>query len=209
MISLKLSWQRNSYETCVYCTKTQISCNCTVYVAKWNDNAIVVIASNCLTHKPMQTATRRVKGASNATVRVRQPYIISQYNNFMGGVDWKGSHHHLLILLMENWLLMVFIGLCRCSIQRKRTWIGDKLGPPKATVTSQAYKYGCNDSNVVPDDDSGFSWQHPKEEEQRLLCEMFQNDNVSASSEVNQHTLVTYAYRLWRFRTSRVLVVTL
>jgi len=57
----------------------------TVYVTKWNDNAIVGVASNCLTHEPIQTATRRVKGASNTTVQ--QPYLIRQYNEFMGGVD--------------------------------------------------------------------------------------------------------------------------
>lgn len=57
----------------------------TYYVAKWNDNTIVGVASNCLTHKLIHTATRRVKGASNTTVQ--QPYIIQQYNDFMGGVD--------------------------------------------------------------------------------------------------------------------------
>jgi len=57
----------------------------TVYVAKWNDNAVVGVASNCLTHEPVQTAARRVKGASNTAVQ--QPHIIRQYNEFMGGVD--------------------------------------------------------------------------------------------------------------------------
>lgn len=57
----------------------------TVYVAKWNDNAIVGMASNCLTHEPIQNATRRVKGASNTVVQ--QPYVVKQYNDFMGGVD--------------------------------------------------------------------------------------------------------------------------
>ena len=57
----------------------------TVYVAKWNDNAIVGMASNCLTYEPIQNATRRVKGASNTVVQ--QPYVVKQYNDFMGGVD--------------------------------------------------------------------------------------------------------------------------
>lgn len=60
-------------------------CDGIVYVAKWNDNATVGVASNCFTHDPIQTARRRVKGASNTIVH--QPYLISQYNEFMGGVD--------------------------------------------------------------------------------------------------------------------------
>ena len=56
-----------------------------VYIAKWHDNAVVGVASNCLSHEPIQTTTRRVKGASNTTVQ--QPYLIRQYNDFMGGVD--------------------------------------------------------------------------------------------------------------------------
>ena len=46
---------------------------------------IVGVASNCLTHKLIHTATGRVKGASNTTVQ--QPYIIQRYNDFMGDDD--------------------------------------------------------------------------------------------------------------------------
>jgi len=56
-----------------------------VYVMKWNDNSVVTMASNYLTHEPVQTAVRRVKGNSNVTVK--QPFIARQYNAFMGGVD--------------------------------------------------------------------------------------------------------------------------
>ena len=48
-----------------------------VYIAKWNDNAIVGIASNCLTHELIQTVNRRVKSAPN--IAVQQPFIIRQY----------------------------------------------------------------------------------------------------------------------------------
>jgi len=43
------------------------------------------MASNYLTHEPVQTAVRRVKGNSN--VMVKQPFIVRQYNASMGGVD--------------------------------------------------------------------------------------------------------------------------
>jgi len=57
----------------------------TVYVVKWYDNSLVSVASNNLTHEPVQTANRRVKGSSN--VAVNQPFLIRQYNEGMGGVD--------------------------------------------------------------------------------------------------------------------------
>ena len=56
-----------------------------VYVLKWNDNSVVTMASNYLTHEPVQTTVRRVKGNSN--VIVKQPFIVRQYNASMGGVD--------------------------------------------------------------------------------------------------------------------------
>jgi hypothetical protein len=57
----------------------------TVYFVKWHDNSVVCLGSNCLTHEPVQQATRRVKGKSN--VSVIQPYIVGHYNTNMGGVD--------------------------------------------------------------------------------------------------------------------------
>jgi len=44
-----------------------------------------MMASNHLTHEPVQQTTRRVKGASN--ISVQQPFIVRQYNVSMGGAD--------------------------------------------------------------------------------------------------------------------------
>lgn len=60
-------------------------CDGTVFVVKWNDNSIVNVASNFLTHIPLQSASRRVKGQSQTLVQ--QPFVIRQYNESMGGVD--------------------------------------------------------------------------------------------------------------------------
>jgi len=56
-----------------------------VYMVKWHDNSIVTMASNCLTHDPVQQANRRVRGQSN--VSVQQPNLVKKYNESMGGVD--------------------------------------------------------------------------------------------------------------------------
>ena len=61
---------------------------------------IVGVASNCLTHKLIHTATRRVKGASNTTVQ--QPYIIQRYNDFMGDDDDDDVWPFVVVLLTDD-----------------------------------------------------------------------------------------------------------
>ena len=62
-----------------------------VYVCRWNDNSIVTIekkniASNHQTNIPVEEALRRVKRVSH--VKVKQPYLIKQYNQGLGWVDF-------------------------------------------------------------------------------------------------------------------------
>jgi DNA excision repair protein ERCC-6 len=56
-----------------------------VFVAKWNDNSVVGIASNWQTHQPVGKVLRRVRGRGQQ--EVTQPRLISSYNKGMGGVD--------------------------------------------------------------------------------------------------------------------------
>jgi len=74
--ALKTKASRSSFEYC---------CNGKVYIAKWYDNAVVNVASNCYTHEPVHLVTRRVKG--NSQVSVTQPRLVQRYNEGMGGVD--------------------------------------------------------------------------------------------------------------------------
>jgi len=60
-------------------------CDGTVFVVKWNDNSIVNVASNFLTHLLLQSASRRVRGQSQTLVQ--QPFVVRQYNASMGGVE--------------------------------------------------------------------------------------------------------------------------
>ena len=59
-------------------------------MCKWNDNAIVTIASNHETHLPLQQATGRVKNIPKALVQ--QPYLVHRYNEGMNGVDLMDRH---------------------------------------------------------------------------------------------------------------------
>lgn len=60
-------------------------CDGTVFIMKWNYNSIVNVASNFLTHSPVQMTSKRVKGQSQTAVK--QPLVVHRYNESMGGVD--------------------------------------------------------------------------------------------------------------------------
>ena len=68
--------------------------DCKVIVCKCNDNFVVNIASNYLTHKPIHKASRMTKQQTNATVGM--PLLVKQYKQGMGGVDVM---NRLLVLL--------------------------------------------------------------------------------------------------------------
>ena len=57
-------------------------CDGKVFVAMWNDNAVVAIASYWETHEPIRQAKRRVRGGGQK--EFTQPHIIYSYNQGMG-----------------------------------------------------------------------------------------------------------------------------
>ncbi|KRY99483.1 PiggyBac transposable element-derived protein 3 [Trichinella zimbabwensis] len=61
-------------------------CNGTVYVCRWNDNAVVTLASNHLTHHPIGSV-QRYSQSQKKHVKIRMPEIVRRYNTSMGGVD--------------------------------------------------------------------------------------------------------------------------
>ena len=60
-------------------------CDSKVFVCNRNDNSVVNIASNYLTHEPIHKANRRIKQQTNATIDL--PFLMNQYDWEMGGVD--------------------------------------------------------------------------------------------------------------------------
>ena len=45
-----------------YCTDSK------VFMLKWHDNAVVTVASNCMTHEPVHSVRRHVKGNANVSL---------------------------------------------------------------------------------------------------------------------------------------------
>ncbi|KRX87631.1 hypothetical protein T4B_4096 [Trichinella pseudospiralis] len=55
-----------------------------IRVVKWNDDAIVNIASNYMTHSPLRTDQGRV---NDQRTEIPIPNLVRSYNFCMGGVD--------------------------------------------------------------------------------------------------------------------------
>ena len=87
-----------------------------VYIVKWHDNSVVSLASNCLTHEPVQTVNRRVKGNSN--VAVTQPHIVKRYNEGMGGVDLMDRllSSYRPLVRGKKWWWSLFINVINVSV---------------------------------------------------------------------------------------------
>ena len=57
-----------------------------VALVRWMDSKPVTLASNCNGVHPVKTA-RRWSNATKTKVEIDQPFVVSQYNKFLGGVD--------------------------------------------------------------------------------------------------------------------------
>lgn len=55
-------------------------------MAKWMDNSIVSIASNNLGVQPL-CIVKRYSQKDKATIQVPRPFLLGEYNKYMGGVD--------------------------------------------------------------------------------------------------------------------------
>ncbi|KAL1243222.1 PiggyBac transposable element-derived protein [Trichinella spiralis] len=55
-------------------------------LTRWNDNAVVTLASNHLTHHPTDSVQRYLQ-SQKKHVKIRMPEIVRRYNTSMDGVD--------------------------------------------------------------------------------------------------------------------------
>lgn len=57
-----------------------------ISLARWNDNSVVTVISNCHNVQPLNTA-KRYNRKEKKIENINQPAVISEYNKYMGGVD--------------------------------------------------------------------------------------------------------------------------
>ena len=67
-----------------------------IFVAKWQDNSTVLVASNHFTHEPLQVSKQRVK---QETVNVTQPFLIRKYNEGKNKIVFISLTYCLFYLL--------------------------------------------------------------------------------------------------------------
>ncbi|XP_066258479.1 piggyBac transposable element-derived protein 3-like [Euwallacea similis] len=57
-----------------------------VSIVRWHDNSVVTVASNVYSVDPVQNV-KRYSRKQRKDIYIPQPYVIAQYNEYMGGVD--------------------------------------------------------------------------------------------------------------------------
>ena len=67
-----------------------------IFVAKWQDNSTVLVASNHFWHEPLQVSKWRVK---QETVNVTQPFLIRKYNEGKNKIVFLSLTYCLFYLL--------------------------------------------------------------------------------------------------------------
>jgi len=60
-------------------------CDGAVFMCRWHDNSVVTVASNYISHLPIQYIKRYSR--EKKRVDLQQPNLIHRYNSGMGGVD--------------------------------------------------------------------------------------------------------------------------
>lgn len=102
--------ERGSYDS-HFDTTNQIT------MVKWNDNTCVSLATNFDGIEPLVSVSRRQKGQKEKKL-VKQPYFVSQYNKYMGGVD----HHdwllekHTIAVRGKKWYWPIFIRIVDMAV---------------------------------------------------------------------------------------------
>ena len=80
-----------------------------ISIVRWNDNAVVTVGSNIYNVEPL-SRVKRYNRKEKAEIVVQQPYVISQYNKFMGGVDLhdNGIANYRCQILGKKWWWPIF-----------------------------------------------------------------------------------------------------
>ena len=97
-----------------------------IIVARWNDNNVVTMASNCHGVEPIGSVQRWSK-AEGKVVDVPQPHLISKYNKNMGGVDQMNQNigAHRISIRSRKWWWPLFAYLLDVAMQN--AWLTYRL----------------------------------------------------------------------------------
>lgn len=93
-----------------------------IAVVRWHDNSVVTLASNCHGVEPVGSA-KRWSSAEKCRVDITQPYVVSQYNKYMGGVDRMDQNiaTYRISIRSRKWWWPLFAYLLDVAMQN--AWI--------------------------------------------------------------------------------------
>ena len=100
----------------------RLDSNSNIVVVRWHDNSVVTLASKCHGVEPVGSA-QRWSSAEKRRVDVPQPYVVSQYNKYMGGVDRMDQNiaTYRISIRYRKWWWPLFAYLLDVAMQN--AWI--------------------------------------------------------------------------------------
>ena len=86
-------------------------------LVRWNDNSVVILASNCYGVNPVRSASRW-SNAEKKRISIDQPDVVYQYNQFMEGVDRLDENiaKVRVAIRMKKWWWPMFSWLLNVSV---------------------------------------------------------------------------------------------
>jgi len=100
----------------------RLDSNSNILVVRWHDNSVVTLASNCHGVEPVGSA-QRWSSAEKCRVDIPQPFVVSQYNKYMGGVDRMDQNiaTYRISIRSRKWWWPLFAYLLDVAMQN--AWI--------------------------------------------------------------------------------------
>lgn len=91
--------------------------NSSIRMVRWNDNAVVTVASNIEEVEPIGNI-KRYSRKEKREVQVKQPNIIEKYNSHMGGVDLHDNAiaNYRIRIRGKKWWWPLFMNLIGCAL---------------------------------------------------------------------------------------------
>lgn len=138
-----------------YCSAVDESDN--IFAVRWKDNSIVTIMSNEFSAFPLQKA-KRYSVKERQKVDIDQPYLVSQYNKFMGGVDVldKRVANYRISIRGKKWffsILLWMLDVCVVNSTILAHQFGckmDSLEFRRQIARTLLYEYGTPKINTGP-----------------------------------------------------------
>lgn len=99
----------------------RLDSNSNILVVRWHDNSVVTLASNCHGVEPVGSA-QRWSSAEKRRVNIPQPFVVSQYNKYMGGVDRMDQNiaTYRMSVRSRKWWWPLFAYLLDVAMQNAR-----------------------------------------------------------------------------------------